>query len=228
MGGLTPDPDRRAALSSSGSGDDLFNDGRLGIGVVLDVRPASGSKLTLRAFIQLTLLGSATQSITEKQHPIDLRTSIGEHVHLYVRVVIAQETMLVPVGLAELQHVTRSLQIGQISGLIRGIGNREHDIDRRLSREPWHCSRTNVFDTPHARAQRPPNALLLPRVLRRPFRIRVYEPDRSIGTHGRLQVLRLWLVRHGVQYCRTAQPETRTNASRESSATRQDGVTVPA
>src|SRR4249919_3948908 len=40
IGGLTPDPDRRAALSSSGSGDDRFNDGRLGIGVVLDVRPA--------------------------------------------------------------------------------------------------------------------------------------------------------------------------------------------
>jgi hypothetical protein len=46
-------------LISVGSGDDLFDDGRLGVGVVLDVVPSSRGQFTLGALVQLTLLGPA-------------------------------------------------------------------------------------------------------------------------------------------------------------------------
>jgi DNA-binding transcriptional ArsR family regulator len=54
-----------------------------------------------------------------------------------------------------------------------------------------------VFDLHRPSAQRRPNALLFTGVLRRPYRVRVYEPDWPIGTYGRLQKVRLRSVRHG-------------------------------
>ena len=98
-------------LISSGSGNDFFDDGRLGVGVVLDVIPPTGSQLTFGALIQLKLIGSGAQPITEEQHSLHLGAPDGEYMHLYLRVVVVQEPMLVPVGLPKLESVSGGRQI---------------------------------------------------------------------------------------------------------------------
>jgi DNA-binding transcriptional ArsR family regulator len=105
--------------------------------------------------------------------------------------------MLVPVRLSKLQHVSGSLQIREIPGLISRVDHRQHDVDGRFRRKARHRGRPDVFDLHRSSAQCRPNALLFVGVLRRPFRARVYEPDRPIGAYGRLQEVRLRSVRHG-------------------------------
>src|SRR5215212_2332209 len=63
-------PTPPSASTGSSPEDDLLNNGGLGVGVVLDVRPPSGGKLTLGALIELTLFGAVAQHIADEQHPL--------------------------------------------------------------------------------------------------------------------------------------------------------------
>src|SRR6188472_1251818 len=185
-----------ALLIRSASGNDLFDYRRLRVCVVLDVVPPASRKLTLSAFIELPLLGSGSQPIAKQQHPLYFRTPGGEHMHLHVRIVISQEPMLVPVRLSKLQDVSGSLQIREIPCLVCRVDHRQHDVDDRFRCKARYRRRPNVFDLHRPSAQRRPNALLFTGVLRRPYRVRVYEPDWPIGTYRRLQEVRLRSVRH--------------------------------
>src|SRR5215213_5998186 len=110
-GGLGPTmpPTPPSASTGSSPEDDLLNDGGLGVGVVLDVRPPSGGKLTLGALIELTLFGVVAQHIAEEQHPLRFCSPDAEDVHLHVRVEISKEPMLVPFGLPKLELVPGGL-----------------------------------------------------------------------------------------------------------------------
>src|SRR5215212_5929147 len=83
--------------------DDLLNNGGLGVGVVLDVGPPSGGKLTLGALIELTLIGAVAQHIAEEQHPLHFCSPDAEDVHLHAE--ISKEPMLVPFRLPKLELV---------------------------------------------------------------------------------------------------------------------------
>jgi hypothetical protein len=53
-------------LILTGFGDDLLQDGRLGVGVVLDVRPPARSKITFGALVEITLPRMRTRPVVAR------------------------------------------------------------------------------------------------------------------------------------------------------------------
>jgi len=56
----------------------------------------------------------------------------------HVRVGSLEKAVLEPVGLTDAEDVSGSLEVGDIGGLVRGVGDHEHDVDDRLRRKPGH------------------------------------------------------------------------------------------
>src|SRR5690348_14334301 len=59
---------------------DLFDDGALGVGVVLDELPILCRQLLLGACVEIAIGGVAAQPVPERQHPVDFRAPGGEDV----------------------------------------------------------------------------------------------------------------------------------------------------
>src|ERR1700730_13642727 len=98
-----------------------------GIGVVLRVLPFPAGKLALGALVELAVRSVAAQPVAEEQHTVNLRAAGRENMQVDVRIWSIEQAMLVPVRLADAQHIAGSFQGRDVGLLVRRLGDAEQD-----------------------------------------------------------------------------------------------------
>src|SRR5204862_4359848 len=83
---------------------DLFHDGTLRVGVVLDELPVLFEQLALRGLVQGTVVAVASEPIAEAHHAPDFGTAVGEDMEVDVRVGTLDDPTVVPVRLLLPDH----------------------------------------------------------------------------------------------------------------------------
>ena len=101
---------------------------------------------------------------------------------VHVRVRALEQPVLVPVRLADAQHVAGSLQRWDVSPLVACVGDNEDDVDERLRGEAGYGRGARVLDPQRRRAEGASD----------PLRLALVEP-RPRGHHDRRR-LRLELA----------------------------------
>src|SRR5215470_10663095 len=80
-----------------------------------------------------------------------------------------EESMLVPLGFADAQHVTCGFHCRHISGFICGVSYRERHINDRFRGEPWNRRGPNVLELKDPFPKSHANPFRFPAKKRRPF-----------------------------------------------------------
>src|SRR5215472_4130576 len=75
---------RSRRKSSACPGDDLLDDLRFGIGVVLGVLPLAFGELALGGRVEVPIRRIRSQPVSEPEHALDLRGAVGEDVQVDV------------------------------------------------------------------------------------------------------------------------------------------------
>src|SRR5262245_2767979 len=86
-----------------GSRQDLFDNPRLGVGVILDVGPLPLPQLPLRTRIEVAVCIVSAQPVTEQQHAADFGAAAREHVQIDRSIGTLEQPVLVPRGLADVE-----------------------------------------------------------------------------------------------------------------------------
>jgi hypothetical protein len=87
---------------------DLLDNRRLGVGVVLGVLPRLSCEGALRPLVEHAIGFASPQVITEAQQSFDLFTAFGEDVEIDDRIGAVDKAMLVPIGLSNTQFIPRA------------------------------------------------------------------------------------------------------------------------
>jgi hypothetical protein len=169
---------RTPATGAQRPGEDLLDHGRLGVGVVLDVRPLTLREVTLRVLVQLAVVVVQPEPVAERHHPLDLGAAFREGVDVHVRVGTLEQPVLVPVRLADAQHVVGGLERWDIGPLVAGVGDDENDVDQRLRGEAGYGRGARVLDPQRRRPEGTSDPLRLALVEQRPRRVVLREVNR--------------------------------------------------
>ena len=94
------------------------------------------------------------------------------------------------------QAIARGLQVGDIGGLVGGVGDNEDNVDHRFGGEPRHGRRSDVLNLHRPLAQRGTDAVPFADIPARPGRVRLRKPHWSVDPHRRDQELWKWHVTH--------------------------------
>ena len=86
-----------------------------------------------------------------------------------------------------LQAIARGLQVGDIGGLVGGVGDDQDNVDHRFGGEPRDGRGSDVLDLHGPLAQRGADAVSFAGVPVRPSRVRLREPHWSVDPHRRDQ-----------------------------------------
>ena len=70
----------------------------------------------------------------------------AEHVQVHRRVGVGEHTVLVPGGLPQNQAEPDSFQVGNVGGLVGGVGHDEVDIDDRFGGQAGDCGTADMLD----------------------------------------------------------------------------------
>jgi len=194
-------------------GDDRLDDVGLRIGVVLDVGPVLGRQFALRPLIQVTILVVAPEPVAERQDPLDLGAAGRKNVHVDVRVGALQDTMLVPVWLANDELVAGRFKRRKVSCFVGRVAEHQEHVNDRFRSEGLHGRRPRVLEPNDGRAKRAADPFILPLEQLGPGWVvldkgdctiearRLDHPRRSDLLLGHRNVL--WcrfLIRHGAEF----------------------------
>src|SRR5680860_196596 len=136
------------------SSDDLFYHAPLCIGVVLNVFPLLLRQLALGAFVERAIGLVAPDPLTEEQHALDLGTAFGEHMQVDDWTPALEHAVLIPVRLANTQHIARLRQRTNVAILVGRVGYGQQDVDDRLGGEAGYRGRADVLDSERPLTQR--------------------------------------------------------------------------
>src|SRR5258706_6811726 len=95
----------------SRSRHDLLDDGCLCVRVVLDELPLAGGEIPLRSLVEVAILIVGPEPVTKADHPLDLRRARREDVKVDVGVGTLEDSVLVPVRLADRQALASRLAV---------------------------------------------------------------------------------------------------------------------
>src|SRR5262249_47000160 len=99
----------------------LLDDCRLGIGIVLCIFPLLAHQLPLGTLVERSIIRMAAQPVAEEQHAIDLGTFRRKDMQIDCPLRTIEHPVFVPLWLADAQHVSRRLQVWHVCRLIRRI-----------------------------------------------------------------------------------------------------------
>jgi hypothetical protein len=88
----------------------------------------------------------APESIAEAQVARDFRAASGQDVDVDIQLGCPHHPMLMPVGLADAQHVAGAQECRKIRGLVAGVLHDDQHIDDGLGGKPPHRGRTDVLN----------------------------------------------------------------------------------
>src|SRR5262245_36695676 len=97
--------------SSASAGEDLSDDGALGVRVLLEVLPIARRELALHLRIQLAIRRVRPQVVAESEHPLDLFAACREDVQVDVRVRSLEQAVLIPLGFTDRESIASRLKI---------------------------------------------------------------------------------------------------------------------
>ena len=82
------------------------------VGVVLNVPPRARGQLPLGLLVQKAIVHVAAKPIAKSEHPIDLDTPDRKHVEIDVRVRSLQDSMPIPIGVADPKGIPLLFECG--------------------------------------------------------------------------------------------------------------------
>jgi hypothetical protein len=158
------------------------------------VLPGLFREIALGPLVELAVGVVGAQPITEHEHRVYLGTSERVDVEIDIGVGPLEQPMLMPIGLANVEHIAGGFHRGHVLGLIGRIGDGENQIDDRLGGESRDRSRADMLERQDARTKRSTNARRLADEECRPLGAVIAQMDRSVVRAQRDNMRRLYFL----------------------------------
>src|SRR5438309_2428935 len=147
--------------------------------LVLHVLPGLAGQLALCPLTSPAIFLAGAQVVAEQHHPLDLGAVPRENVQVDIPGRRFEQPVLVPLGLADTQDVAGVRQGGDVTELIGGVVDDQHDVHDRFGHQAWDGCRTRVLDPERPIPHRQPDPLGLAQVEPGPGGVVLDQLDRA-------------------------------------------------